>query len=114
MFDPGDIIHLEFDPAAGCEMKGPHFGLVISVRPFNKSGQAVICPITQGRQEYARTSGLAVSLMGSGTETQGVILCHLAKTLDLRARRARKKEAVPPEVLNEVLERYLSILALDD
>jgi mRNA interferase ChpB len=114
MFDPGDIIHLDFDPAAGHEMKGPHFGLVISVKPFNKSGLAVICPITQGHQEYARASGLAVSLMGSGTEIQGVILCHMAKTLDLKARRARKKEKVPTEILNDVLDRYLSILALDD
>ena len=114
MFEPGDIIHLDFDPAAGHEMKGPHYGLVISVQPFNKSGLAVICPVTQGQQEYARASGLAVSPMGSGTETQGVILCHMAKTLDLRARRARKEEAAPAEVLNEVLDRYLSILALDD
>lgn len=114
MFKPGDIVHLDFDPAAGREMKGPHFGLVLSKQPFNRHGLAVVCPITQGRQDTARADGLAVSLMGSGTETQGVVLSHLAKTLDLKSRSARFKEAAPDFILDEVLDRYLSILPVDD
>ena len=41
----GDIVHLQFDPASGHEMKGPHFGLVISSKTFNQLGLAMICPI---------------------------------------------------------------------
>lgn len=114
MFNPGDIVHLDFDPATGKEMKGPHFGLVLSKQAFNRHGLAVICPITQGRQEHARSEGLAVSLMGCGTETQGVVLCHFAKTLDWKSRGARFKEAVPRYILDEVLDRYLSILPVDE
>lgn len=110
MFQPGDIIHLEFDPAAGREMKGPHFGLVLSLHEFNRTGLAVICPITQGQQQAARTAGYAVSLMGCGTETQGVVLAHMAKTLDWKERKAKRKEAAPDFILNEVLDRYLSLL----
>ncbi|WP_040652835.1 type II toxin-antitoxin system PemK/MazF family toxin [Pseudogulbenkiania ferrooxidans] len=110
MFNPGDIIHLNFDPAAGREMKGPHFGLVISLHDFNQSGMALVCPITQGSQDNARTAGFAVSLMGCGTETQGIILSHQSKTLDWRARGAKKKESVPDYVLNEVLDKFRSIL----
>ena len=110
MFDPGDIIHLDFDPAAGQEMKGPHFALVLSIRAFNLSGLVVVCPVTQGQQLMARSAGFAVSLMGCGSETQGVVLSHQAKTLDWRARRATRKESVPDDILQDVLDRYRSIL----
>lgn len=110
MFQPGDIIHLNFDPAAGQEMQGPHFALVLSIREFNQSGLVVACPITQGKQAAARTAGFAVSLMGCGTETQGLVLCHQTKTLDWRARGAKRRESVPDDVLQDVLDRYLSIL----
>lgn len=91
-------------------MKGPHFGLVLSLRAFNNSGLAVVCPITQGAQAQARDGGFAVSLMGCGTETQGVVLSHQTKTLDLRSRGAKKREQVPDYLLQDVLDRYRSIL----
>jgi|GEM_PF-4846856 len=31
-----DIIHLQFDPASGREIKEPHFGLVVSSKLFNR------------------------------------------------------------------------------
>jgi mRNA interferase ChpB len=78
----GDIVHLEFDPAAGHEMKGPHFGLIISAKAFNVRGLAMICPISQGAATTARTHGTVVSLMGLGTDTQGAVHCHQLKSLD--------------------------------
>ena len=50
-----DIVHLELDPASGREMKGPHFGLVLSGKVFNQQGLAMICPISQGTAAAART-----------------------------------------------------------
>lgn len=32
----GDIVHLDFDPSSGREMKWPHFGLVLSGKLFNQ------------------------------------------------------------------------------
>ncbi len=106
----GDIVHLEFDPASGQEMKGPHFGLVLSAKQFNQRGLAMICPISQGAASSARTYGTVVTLMGSGTATQGAVHCHQLKSLDWRARRASRKEAVPQYVMDEVLARVEAIL----
>lgn len=108
--DRGDIVHLEFDPAAGSEMQGPHFGLVVSQRAFNQLGLAIICPISQGAAASARTYGTVVSLMGCGTETQGAIHCHQVKSLDWRIRKARLKESAPDFIQNEVLARLEAII----
>lgn len=105
----GDIVHLDFDPSSGREMKGPHFGLVLSGKVFNQQGLAMICPISQGAAA-ARTYGLVVTLMGAGTETQGGIHCHQLKSLDWRARNARRKEIAPQHIVNDVLSRVEAIL----
>ena len=107
----GDIVHLEFDPASGQEMKGLHFGLVLSAKPFNKQGLAVICPISQGAAASARTYGTIVTLMGTGTDTQGAVHCHQMKSLDWQIRKAKFKEAVPAYVMDEVSARVDAILS---
>jgi mRNA interferase ChpB len=106
----GDIVYLDFDPASGREMKGPHFGLVVSGKVFNQQGLAMICPISQGAAAAARTYGTVVALMASGTETQGAVHCHQLKSLDWRARNVRLKEAVPQTILDETLARIEAIL----
>lgn len=108
--DRGDIVHLQFDPAAGSEMKVPHFGLVVSQQAFNKLGLAVICPISQGAAASARTYGTVVTLMGYGTDTQGAIHCHQVKSLDWRIHKAKLKEAVPDVVMDEVLARLEAMI----
>jgi mRNA interferase ChpB len=107
----GDIVHLQFDPTSGQEMKGPHFGLVVSAQLFNQRGLAMICPISQGAAAAARTHGTVVTLMGCGTATQGAVHCHQLKSLDWRVRQAKFKEAVPDFVLNEVAMRIDAILS---
>ena len=106
----GDIVHLEFDPASGREMKGQHFGLVLSGKVFNQHGLAMICPVSQGAAEVARTYGTVVTLMGVGTDTQGAIHCHQLKALDWRERKARFKETVPQYLMDEVSARVEAIL----
>ena len=106
----GDIIHLQFDPASGREMNGPHFGLVLSAQAFNKQGLAIICPISQGAAAAARTYGTVVTLMGAGTDTQGAVHCHQLKSLDWQQRKAKFKESVPAHILDEVSARVEAIL----
>jgi mRNA interferase ChpB len=106
----GDIVHLQFDPALGKEMKGPHYGLIISGRPFNLSGLAMICPISQGKAEIARTYGTVVTLYGTGIDTQGAIHCHQLKSMDWKIRQAKLKERVPVFVMDEVEARLQAIL----
>jgi mRNA interferase ChpB len=106
----GDIVHLQFDPASGQEMKGPHFGLVVSAKDLNSRGLAVICPISQGEAAAARTYGTIVTLMGSGTETQGAVHCHQLKSMDWRIRKAKFKEKVSQDIVDEVAARIDAII----
>lgn len=106
----GDIVHLDFDPSSGREMKGPHFGLVLSDKVFNQQGLAMICPISQGAAAAARTHGTVVTLLGAGTDTQGAIHCHQLKSLDWRARNVHIKEVAPRCIVDEVLARVEAIL----
>lgn len=106
----GDIVHLDFDPSSGREMEGPHFGLVLSGKLFNKQGLAMICPISQGAAAAARSYGTVVTLMGAGTDTQGAVHCHQLKSLDWRARNVRLQETVPQYIVDEALARIEAIL----
>lgn len=108
--DRGDIVHIEFDPATGREIKGKHFGIVLSGKAFNASGLAMICPISQGHAAVARNVGLLVTLMGTGTNTQGAVHCHQLKTLDWRTRQLRFNEKAPTYVVEEIQARLDAIL----
>lgn len=110
ILDRGDIVHIQFDPASGQEMKGPHFGFVMSAKEFNGRGLAMICPISQGNAAAARTHGTVVTLMGAGTVTQGAVHCHQLKALDWRARKAKFKEKVPQVIVDDIGARIEAIL----
>lgn len=105
-----DIIHLEFDPATGREMKDSHFAFVLGGHLFNQHGLAVICPILQGAARFARTYGAVVSWMGLGPDTPGAIHCHQVSSLDWQLRRARFRESTPQALIDEVSGRVGAIL----
>ena len=101
----GDIYLVSLDPTAGHEQQGKRPVLVISPGKFNRlTGVPVVLPITGG-SGFARTAGFAVSLMGAGTRTTGVVRCDQPRALDLRARAGRKLESVPEPIVDEVLSK---------
>ncbi len=103
--DRGDIYLVSLDPAAGHEQQGNRPVLLISPGKFNRlTGVPVVLPITAGGG-FARMAGFAVTLMGAGTQTTGVVRCDQPRALDLRARGGRKLERVPDEIVDEVLSR---------
>jgi mRNA interferase ChpB len=109
--DRGDILHLQFDPASGREMQGPHFCLVVSPKTFNQRFKlAWVCPISGGLAAVARDSGFLIPLMGHGLRTDGNIHAHQVKALDWEARKARKIEQIPPDLLAEVIECLMAVL----
>jgi mRNA-degrading endonuclease toxin of MazEF toxin-antitoxin module len=105
----GDIYLVSLDPTIGHEQQGKRPVLVISPGKFNRlTGVPVVLPIaTVGN--FARTAGFAVSLMGAGTQTTGVVRCDQPRALDLRARGGRKIERVPETIVDEVLSRIVTI-----
>ncbi|QDQ29101.1 type II toxin-antitoxin system PemK/MazF family toxin [Chitinimonas arctica] len=106
----GDLVHLQFDPAAGHEMKGPHYGFVVSPKLFNKRGLAVICPVSQGAAPAERSHGTLVSLLGAGTKVVGNIHCHQLKSLDWQSRQAKLVERAPDFITADAMARIEAIL----
>ena len=101
----GDVYLVSLDPAAGHEQQGKRPMLVISPGRFNRlTGVPVVLPITSGGS-FARTAGFAVSLMGAGTQTTGVVRCDQPRALDLRSRAGKKLETVPDHIIDEVLSK---------
>lgn len=105
----GDIYLVSLDPTSGHEQQGTRPVLVVSPAAFNRLTKTpVVLPITSGGN-FARTAGFAVSLMGAGTKTTGVIRCDQPRALDLASRSANKLESVPESIMNEVLARLATI-----
>ena len=105
----GDIYLVSLDPTSGHEQRGTRPVLVVSPSAFNRlTNTPIVLPITTGGS-FARTAGFAVSLMGTGTNTTGVVRCDQPRAIDLASRNARKLESVPPAIMDEVLAKLAPI-----
>lgn len=109
VFDRGDIVSVPLDPAVGHEQRGTRPALVLTSKEFNRLGDVLVAPITQGG-DFARYAGFAVTLTGAGCRTQGVALVNKIRMLDLAARKARKVERVPQEVIDDAIGRLVALL----
>ncbi|HEY1808640.1 MAG TPA: type II toxin-antitoxin system PemK/MazF family toxin [Acidobacteriaceae bacterium] len=66
----------------------------------------IVLPIASGGA-FARRPGFTVPI--SGIRTTGVIRCDQMRALDLRARGGKKVDALPQEILDDVLARLTAI-----
>jgi mRNA-degrading endonuclease toxin of MazEF toxin-antitoxin module len=105
----GDIWHVDLNPTEGREQAGPRYVLIVSSRAFNQLGTPLCVPITTAGN-FARFAGFAVTLMGAGTRTTGVVLCNQLRALDLAARKAKRVERVPSSIMDEVLAKLQTLL----
>jgi len=104
-----NIYVVSLDPTEGHEQKGRRPVLVVSPGAFNRvTGLPIVLANTTGGA-FARTAGFAVSLMGAGIETTGVVRCDQPRALDLKARRAKKIERAPEHLVDEVLAKVAPI-----
>jgi mRNA interferase MazF len=102
----GDLVWLQLDPQAGHEQSGQRPALTLSPRSYNaKTGLALFCPITSRVKGYPFEVVLPESL-----KIRGAVLADQVKSLDWRARRVRRAERVPAEVMDEVLEKIAVLL----
>lgn len=103
----GDLVWLQFHPQAGCEQVGLRPAVVVSPAAYNgKVGLALLCPVTGKVKGYP----FEVMLPSDGTVT-GVVLADQVRSLDWRARGARKAGEVPAEVMGEVLRKIGVLVA---
>ena len=108
--DQGNIFLISLDPTIGSEIRGTRPVLILSNKDFNQGGRALVAPITQGGN-FERVAGWAVTLMGSGTSTQGAVVVSQCRVLDLEARAGKKLEAVPADLLDDCLAKLEAITA---
>ncbi len=102
----GDVVWLQFAPQPGHEQAGRRPALVISPSSYNgRVGLALFCPITSQEKGYP----FEVILESSG-KAEGVVLSDQVKSLDWRARKAKKFDRVSESVLREVVGRVKALL----
>lgn len=103
----GDIYMVGLDPTLGDEQQGVRPVLVISATEFNRASRLpVVVPITSGGN-FARRIQFAVEI--TGAKTTGIVRCDQPRVLDLAARGARRIEAMPKDILDEVLARVVTL-----
>ncbi len=102
--DAGDVVWLEFSPQAGDEQAGHRPALVLSPASYNrKAGMMVCCPMTTQIKGYPFEVVI-------GRNPPSAILSDQVKSLDWRARRAKRKSSVSAEILGEVRGKLRALI----
>jgi len=105
----GEIYEVDLEPVKGHEQRGKRPVVIVSQTRFNEAtGLPIVAPVSQGG-DFSRRRGLTVQLSGTGTKTQGVVLCHQIRVLDIHARNARRIEELPAPILKEVIDHVIPI-----
>jgi mRNA interferase MazF len=105
--EAGDIVWLQFDPQAGHEQAGHRPALVISPARYNgKAGLLVCCPLTTSIKGHP----FEVVIQVDGVDS--AVLSDQVKSLDWRARRARRKATVDPGVMTHVRAKLKALLMI--
>jgi len=95
----GDIIAITFDPQSGHEQKGRRPAYVVSKDLFNQStGLAIVCPVTNTERGFPFHVPIP-----EDSKLTGFIMVEQVKSVDLRARRAKRIEHGNDELLSDVL-----------
>ena len=113
----GDLVHLNFSPSAVHEMADRHYALVLSPLSYNrKSRMAVVCAITSRVRgwpfEVALPAGLLPEKKGAGAVTS-VVVADAVRQVDYREREMEFVNEAPHEVVEEVLDKLLTVLEDD-
>ena len=95
----GDFIAVGFDPPTGHEQSGRRPALVVSHDLFNrKTGLAFVCPVTGTPRGYPFHVAIP-----EGGAVPGFVMVEQMRTVDYRAREAKRVGTAPEAVLEEAL-----------
>ena len=102
----GDLVWLNFTPQAGHEQAGHRPALVLSPAPYNdKTGLMLCCPITSQVQGYPFEV-----LLSPDSPVRGAVLSDQVRSLDWRARKAKRAGVAGHDVTAKVLARARALL----
>ena len=100
--DRGDIVWLNFTPLAGHEQAGHRPALVLSPASYNgKTSLMLCCPITSQIKRYPFEVEIS-----DGLAVRRVVLADQVRSLDWKARQAKKKG----EASNEVIDATFALV----
>jgi mRNA interferase MazF len=104
--DRGDLVWLQFNPQTGHEQAGRRPALVISPRSYNRRvGLALFCPITSQVKGYPFEVPLP-----KGLAVDGAVLSDQLKSLDWRARKAKRIGRLPGDAMDEAVGKILTLI----
>jgi mRNA interferase MazF len=102
----GDVVWLDFNPQTGREQAGRRPAVVLSPEEYNdRTGLALFCPITSAVKGYPFEVAVP-----EGQGVIGVILADHIRSLDWRARRAEYVGTLPPEAVEDTIEKAVTLL----
>jgi mRNA interferase MazF len=95
----GDFVAVSFDPQSGREQRGRRPALVVSNTLFNeRTGLAIVCPLTNTDRAFP----FHVAVV-SDPDVTGFVMVEQVKSIDFRARKAKRIGRASDGVLEEVL-----------
>ncbi len=102
----GDVVHLDWNPALGHEMKGPHYGLVLSQDAYNiGTGLVVVSPITS---KVGKLSAFEFEVRAG--RVNGVAVLSQFRTLDYQTRSIQYEGSISAELIDEATRRVRMVL----
>ena len=91
---------------SGHEQAGRRPALVLSPKPYNtRTGLAIVCPVTSHVKGYPFEV-----LLPNGLPIQGAVLSDQVRTIDWRARKARRVCTIPDAVTDAVRQRLAALI----
>jgi mRNA interferase MazF len=104
--DSGDIAWLDFSPQEGHEQAGHRPALVLSSATYNRSTSLMICcPMS------SKVKGYPFEVVVSN-DPPSVVLADQVKSMDWRARNARRRGQVSNDVLAEVRAKLATLIGV--
>lgn len=102
----GDVVHLDWSPALGHEMKGPHYALVLSQDAYNiGTGLVAVSPITS---KAGKLSAFEFEIRTG--RVNGVAILSQFRTLDYQARSIQYEASIAAEQIEEATRRIKMVL----
>jgi mRNA interferase MazF len=106
--DRGDAIWITFNPQAGREQAGRRPAIVLSRLDYNqKSGLAVVCPVTSQVKGYPFEV-----LLPAGLSISGVILADHVKSIDWNIRQAEFIATISAALVVQVVTKVDVLLQI--
>lgn len=104
--DRGDVVWINLDPQSGHEQAGVRPVLVLSPAAYNgRVGLMICCPITNKSKGYPFEV-----MIKNNPKVSGVILADQVKSLDWKARGAKKKGRISEDELSETLNKLKVVI----